>query len=162
MRLLVDSRMGGKRTAYLLGLVLIAVLVTLAYVAAGVNSQTANQCLPKPASPAAAPVQGYQYFVYYNSSNGAIVSIVTIQSCEVGGKLPGVAPIKTGYVAVLNVTTSTAIPTMMPDGFLNAYYVNLHSMQITIIPGVSFVDSHHAFYNGQPITNGTRLPIPNT
>jgi len=43
----------------------------------------------------------------------------------------------------------------------NAFYVNLTSKQITQIPGVTFSpDYMRAFYNGQPLVNGTQLANP--
>ncbi|MGI0079904.1 MAG: hypothetical protein ACRECH_09795 [Nitrososphaerales archaeon] len=148
--------------AYLLALIVIIVVGASAFVAFSSSTQNTDDCSLGPASPAAAPVPNYQYFVDYNTTSGAIIGVVTIPSCDIGGHLPSVAPSLIGQIAVLNLTSSPALSSMMPNGYLNAYYVNLRTVQLTIIPGVSFVDSYHALYNNQPITNGTKIPVPNS
>jgi hypothetical protein len=163
MRFPIRGQTHGIKFAYLFSIALIIVVAAFAYVAFSTGTQAASaQCTPGQVSSAAAPVAGYQYFVDYNTTNGAIMAVETIPSCQVGSNLPSVAPDLIGKVAVSNVTASPNLSSMMPNGYLNAYYVNLQTMQLTIIPGVSFVDSYHALYNGQSITNGTSIPIPNS
>jgi hypothetical protein len=120
-----------------------------------------------------APVQGYTYLVVYNTTNGAIVSGQTELSCELGGKLPLgpfepcttqcqlASPIPAHDEAWLNVTADQNLRPMEANGYVNAFYVNLNTKSLTLIPGVTFSGSYtQAFYNGQPITNGTKLQIP--
>lgn len=161
MKLSIRSETHGVKIVYILAFALIIVVAASALVAFSAGTQGSSQCSPEPASPAKAPVGGYQYFVDYNTTDGAIIAVITMPSCQVGSNLPSVAPNQIGQVAVLNVTASSELTSMMPNGYMNAYYVNLQTMQLAIIPGVSFVDNYHAFYNSQPITNGTRVPIPN-
>ena len=63
----------------------------------------------------------------------------------------------------LDVTSSPMLPIILANGWVNTFYVNLQTQQIAQIPGVTFSTNYaEAFYNGQPIINGTRLPTPYT
>jgi hypothetical protein len=89
--------------------------------------------------------------VIYNQTDGSIYSLG--QPCGVSSPLKGLSSI--------NVTSGQAVSIMTTNGWTNAFYVNLTSKQLTQIPGVTFSNNYqHAFYNGQPIINGTRLPTP--
>ena len=127
---------------------------------AATQSQGVNQCNPGFPSPALAPEPGFRYFAYYNISNGAIVSVETRPSCQVTG-LPTVPPQLANEVGVVDVTSSTHLTKMMPTGYLNAFYINFRTLQLTIKPGVTFTDPSHGFYNGQQITDSTEIPIRN-
>jgi hypothetical protein len=120
-----------------------------------------------------APIQGYTYLIVYNTTNGALMSGQTELSCELNGKLPLgpfepctascqlVSPTPARDEAWLNVTKDPNLRAMETNGYLNAFYVNLSAKTLALIPGVSFSGSYtQAFYNGQPITNGTRLQTP--
>lgn len=63
--------------------------------------------------------------------------------------------------SALNVTSNQVLSAMLTNGFLNAFYVNVTSRQVAQIPGVTFSSNYEqAFYNGQPIINGTKVPTP--
>ena len=145
-------------------LVLLIAIATIAAVggysvASGLVSQS-TQCPQSAAPRGSAPIQGYQYFAVYHLANGSIISVITESTCQLAG-LPPQLPIEVkGQEALLNATSSSVLPLMMPNGYLNAFYVNLKTQQLTIVPGVTFTDPYHAFYNGNPITNGTKIAIP--
>jgi len=66
-------------------------------------------------------------------------------------------------IGALDVTTNPMLPIMLSNGWTNTFYVNLQTLQITQIPGVTFSSNYsEAFYDGQPIINGTILPTPYT
>jgi hypothetical protein len=89
--------------------------------------------------------------ITYNQTDGSIVSLS--RSCGVTGVLKGLSS--------LNVTSSPALSIISTNGWVNTFYVNLTSKQITLVPGVTFSSNYEeAFYNGQQIINGTRLPTP--
>ncbi len=164
----IASRIVGsrQRRIRIVGLVALAAMVVAAsFVSVALSSgsdssQVLSKCSAGTVSLKDAPVKGYQYFAYYNTTNGAIIGVEGRPSCQVGASLPVVGPSLIGRAAVLNVTESAALHIMMPNGYLNAYYVNLTTKQLTLIPGVTFSDSYRAFYFGQPIANGTIIPIP--
>jgi hypothetical protein len=129
-----------------------------------------------------APLPGYTYILIYNTTSGAVVSGSVNYSCELGGVMPS-GPIQTvsdenscaidpvssnpncsevvAPEAYLNATSDPLLPAVTVNGFSNAVYVNLQSKQLAIVPGVIFSSNYQqAYYNGQPITNGTSLPIP--
>jgi hypothetical protein len=120
-----------------------------------------------------APIQGYTYLVVYNTTDGAVVSGQTELSCELNGKLPLgpfepctescqlVTPTPSHDESWLNVTADLNLRAMETNGYLNAFYINLSGKTLTLIPGVTFSYNYtQAFYNGQSITNGTKLEIP--
>ena len=93
----------------------------------------------------------YGWGLIYNETNGQSYGL---GRCAVNGTGPK-------GTAVLNVTSSPYLPIMLADGWINAFYVNLTTTQLTEIPGVSFSSNlMQAYYNEQPITNGTKLPTP--
>jgi len=86
---------------------------------------------------------------------------------ETDGSIAGAHLVCTGSIGVekgqsaLNVTSDQVLSAMLTNGFINAFYVNVTSKQVTQIPGVTFSSNYEqAFYNGQPIINGTRVPTP--
>jgi hypothetical protein len=117
-----------------------------------------------------APIPEYTYLIVYNTTNGAILSGQVELSCQLGGRLPpgpfeSMPPgpnqvlIPERNAAWLNVTADPNLHAMEVNGYSNAFYVNLQSKQLTLFPGVTFNSNYtQAFYNGEPITNGTRLP----
>lgn len=121
-----------------------------------------------------APVPGYTYAVFYNTTNGAILTVRAQQSCQLGGVLPVIVRCTTqagSYPsctvgqpvdeAVLNATEDPSLPHMMTNGYINVFYVNAQTKLLTLYPGVTFSqDYRQAYYNGQPITNGTRISGP--
>lgn len=96
------------------------------------------------------PYPGFQYFLTYNSSDGAIDSIVAEPSCEVSQNLSncGLAgsnvsmsaasqclfPPQPGY-DILNATSFSDITTVAHHS--SAYYVNTQTLQILLRPGWS-------------------------
>jgi hypothetical protein len=89
--------------------------------------------------------------VTYNQTDGSIVSLS--RSCGATGVQKGLGS--------LNVTSGPALSIISTNGWVNTFYVNLTSRQITLVPGVTFSSNYEeAFYNGQQIINGTRLPTP--
>jgi len=121
-----------------------------------------------------APIPGYTYLIVYNVTNGAILSGSTQLACELGGRLPpgpfaspsigiGLNQVATPEqnAAWLNVTADPNLRPMVANGYSDAFYVNLQSHLLDLKPGVTFNSNYsQAYYNDQPITNGTRLPIP--
>ncbi len=89
--------------------------------------------------------------ITYNLTDGSVRGL---------GSPCGGFDIQKGMGAV-DVTTSPALPVMLTNGWLNAFYVNQTTGEVARIPGVTFSnDYEQAFYNGQPLINGTRLPTP--
>ena len=119
-----------------------------------------------------APISGYTYLIVYNTTNGAILSGGTELSCQLGGKLPPgpFAPSSTGVGQVatieqnsawLNVTADPNLRPMVANGYSDVFYVGLETHMLVLKPGVTFNnDFSQAYYDGQPITNGTSLPTP--
>src|ERR1700730_12675111 len=142
MKLSLGKKKMAMRTVYLIGIAVLIVAATSASVAfSGTLNQ--NQCNPPPATPSAAPESGYQYFVDYNMTNGAIVGVDIAPSCQLQGNAPIIGPSQAGKVATLNITASSYVSIMIPNGYVNAFYVNLQTKQLSVIPGVSIVDSLH-------------------
>ena len=111
----------------------------------GLNAAVPNS--PGPTNPT------HCWMLTYNTTNGRILSLGF--PCE---KLV----VQTG-VGSLNLTSGQALSIILENGWINAFYVNLQTHQVTQIPGVTFSsDYRQAFYNGQPIINGTKLPTPYT
>ncbi len=98
----------------------------------------------------------------YHGTTWMIVYSLTDGSIQTLGSPCGGAIIPTG-MGGLDVTSSPVLPIILANGWVNTFYVNLQTQQITQIPGVTFSSNYsEAFYNGQPIINGTRLPTPYT
>jgi len=57
----------------------------------------------------------------------------------------------------LNITSSPYLNLILSNGWLNAFYVT-NQGELTPRPGITF-SGQQAYYNGQPVTNGT---IPGT
>lgn len=92
--------------------------------------------------------------VTYNQTDGSIYSLG--RPCGSTG-----APEK--GLGSLNVTSSPALSIISTNGWINTFYVNLTNRQLTLVPGVTFSANYEkAFYKGQQIINGTRLPTPYT
>ena len=118
-----------------------------------------------------APISGYTYAVYYNTTSGGILTVRAQQSCQLQGALPQIVQCTTqdgGFPsctvgqpaneAVLNATADPSLRHMMTNGYINAFYVDAQTKLLTAYPGVTFsADYKQAYYNGQPITNGTRI-----
>jgi hypothetical protein len=106
------------------------------------------------AVPNSSPTTGtHCWFLTYTTSDGSILSLGS--PCQ---KL-----VAQNGVGSLNLTSGSALSIMLTNGWINAFYVNLQTHQVVQIPGVTFSsDYRQAFYNGQPIINGTRLPTPYT
>jgi hypothetical protein len=100
--------------------------------------------------------------VLYHGTTWYIVYSLTDGSIQTLGSPCGASILPAG-VGALDVTSSPMLPIMLANGWVNTFYVNLQTQQITQIPGVTFSSNYsEAFYNGQPIINGTRLPTPYT
>ncbi len=98
----------------------------------------------------------------YHGTTWMIVYSLTDGSIQTLGSPCGGAVFQNGMGA-LDVTSSPMLPIILANGWVNAFYVNLQTQQIAQIPGVTFSSNYsQAFYNGQPIINGTRLPTPYT
>lgn len=118
-----------------------------------------------------APFPGYTYLVVYNTTSGEILSGVVQLSCELGRGLPpgpfeasgGFNRIETPELdaAWLNVTADPDLRPMVANGYSNAFYVDLQTHLLVLKPGVTFNSNYsQAYYNGEPIANGTTLPTP--
>jgi len=91
--------------------------------------------------------------VIYNQTDGSIYSLG--RPCGAIGAPKGLSS--------FNVTSSPALSIISTNGWVDTFYVNLTSKQLTLVPGVTFSSNYEqAFYKGQPIINGTRLPTPYT
>lgn len=111
-----------------------------------------NAAVPN-TSPTAVVTPGHCWTLTYNMTDGRILSLGS--ACETLVAQPDVGS--------LNLTSGQTLSTMYANGWINAFYVNLQTHQVTQIPGVTFSsDYQQAFYNGQLITNGTVLPNPYT
>lgn len=158
------------------GIAIVAVVSSYYFPAAVQASPT--YCKVAPSLPPAyvnPPVAGYSYLAVYNTSNGELLSYQSEASCSLGGQMPQGPFISPNYPscmpnctlvvatneAYLNVTSDPLLPHMLANGYSNAFYVNLTSKLLTIKPGVTFSENYRqAYYDGQPITNGTMLPPP--
>jgi hypothetical protein len=90
--------------------------------------------------------------VIYNQTDGSIYSL---------GRPCGAIGAPSKGLSSFNVTSSPALSIISTNGWVNTFYVNLTSKQLTQIPGVTFSNNYQqAFYNGRPIINGTILPTP--
>ena len=95
--------------------------------------------------------RGTTWMITYSLTDGSIQSL--------GSPCDGLTVQK--GLAGLDVTSNPMLPIMLSNGWINTFYVNLQTQQIAQIPGVTFSSNYaEAFYNGQPIINGTRLPTP--
>jgi len=91
------------------------------------------------------------YFIAYNTTTGKIITMSVGQPASLGSS----------GVGQINVTCDPNLPAITTNGYLNAFYVNLQTNQLALIPGITFSnDYHQAYYDGQPIINGTSIPIP--
>jgi hypothetical protein len=136
------------------------------------NGYAPNAPLPAPASTTTATVtftpsysassvscspgasyRGATWEMVYNLTDGSIVSLYS--PCGGWTGPPG--------TAAFDVTTDPALPAILANGWVDAFYVNLTTRQILPIPGVTFSQNYtEASYDGRPIINGTRLPTPYT
>jgi hypothetical protein len=90
----------------------------------------------------------------YNQTDGSIYSL---------GRPCGAVAVPEKGFSSLNVTSSPALSIISTNGWINTFYVNLTTKQLTLVPGVTFSSNYEqAFYKGQQIINGTRLPTPYT
>ena len=97
--------------------------------------------------------RGITWELTYNLTDGRIQAL---------GSPCGESIIQKG-MGGLDVTSSPMLPIILANGWVNTFYVNLQTQQIAQIPGVTFSTNYtEAFYNGQPIINGTKLPTPYT
>jgi len=97
--------------------------------------------------------RGMTWMMIYNLTDGRIHTIAA--PCNAFDAQNG--------MGLIDVTSSSVLHVILTNGWANAFYVNLTTKQITQIPGVTFSsDNKTAFYNGQPLTNGTMLATPYT
>ena len=165
--------------AAIFGIAILAAVSSYYFPSAG-ETQTTSSCSPSDINqpvPADlfkdAPVAGYTYLIVYNTTSGAILSGgATEPSCQLGGKLPpgpftasgnGLNQVETiePNAAWLNVTADPNLRPMVANGYSDAFYVSLQTHLLVLKLGVTFNSNYsQAYYNGQPITNGTSLPNP--
>ena len=155
----------------------IAILTVVAgYYFPSAATTQANTCpiMATPPSPKQAPVAGWEYLLVYNTTNGGVNSINVRSTCEWDNGLAQLNLSSTNTTAIsnlvlglqagysfLDVTSNQYLPMIMTNGYSNVFYVNLQSQQLTLKPGVTFTsDYSQAYYNGQPISNGTSLATP--
>jgi hypothetical protein len=155
----------------------IAILAVVAgyYFPSAATTQT-DTCniMTVPPSARLSPVTGWEYLLIYNTTDGSINSINVESACEWDSSLAQrdlsstnvtaiaslVLGLQRGY-SYLDVTSNPYLPMIMTNGYSNAFYVNPQANQLILKQGVTFSGNYEqAYYNGQPITNGTSLPIP--
>jgi len=91
------------------------------------------------------------YFVAYNTTTGKIITMSVGQPPSLGSS----------GIGQIDITCDPNLPAITTNGYLNAFYVDLQTKELTLIPGVTFSsDYRQAYYDGQPIINGTSIPIP--
>jgi hypothetical protein len=155
------------------GVVILTMMATTYFPVSANGSSTTCTGTPNPPADlySDAPVSGYTYSVFYNSTNGGILTVKAQQSCQLQGVLPKILQCTTqagaypsctvgqpSDEAVLNATADPSLRHMMTNGYINAFYVSAQTKLLTPYPGVTFSgDYRQAYYNGQPITNGTRI-----
>ncbi|MBI3859720.1 MAG: hypothetical protein HY296_05735 [Thaumarchaeota archaeon] len=156
------------------GVVILTLMATTYFpVSAKNTSSTCSATNPPADLYSGAPILGYTYSVFYNTTNGGILTVRAQQSCQLGGILPEIVQCTTkvgAYAypsctvgqpadeAVLNATADPSLRQMMTNGYINAFYVNVQTKLLTPYAGVTFSANYkQAYYNGQPITNGTRI-----
>ncbi len=164
----------------MVGVLALTLLTTSYYPATGqtaVTVTTTTTACPKigshPTGPGA-PAAGWIYYLQYNASSGKTYGLGFYQGCYVESIL-----ISAGLMGSTNVTAVSAALNALPgnllievngypyldamttNGYINAFYVDLQTHQVTLIPGVTFSNNYeNAYYNGQSITNGTQFPVP--
>lgn len=153
----------------IVGTVALAIFVASTFSLAALSSGCS--VVTTPPSNQAAPVSGWEYLLIYSTNDGSINSLRVMTTCEwnsglaqqgLTGSTDSVAistkvlGLPNGYL-VMDVTNNTYLPMIVANGYLNAFYVNLQNGLLTLKPGVSFSNNEQANYNGQPITNGTKL-----
>ena len=172
------KEIGAGAVIAIFGIAILAAVSSYYFPSAGAT-QTTSSCSPSniiqpfPADLFKdAPIPGYTYLIVYNVTNGAILSGSTQLTCQLGGRLPP-GPFESSSIGLnqvatpeqnaawLNVTADPNLRPMVANGYSDAFYVNLQSHLLDLKPGVTFNSNYsQAYYNGQPITNGTKLPIP--
>ena len=173
------KEIGAGAVVAIFGIAILAAVSSYYFPSAGAT-QTTTSCSPSDIDqplPADlfkdAPISGYTYLIVYNTTDGAILSGgVTGLSCQLDGRLPPgpFGPSSTGLnqvvtveqnAAWLNVTADPNLRPMVANGYSNAFYVSLQTHLLVLKTGVTFNSNYsQAYYNGQPITNGTSLPNP--
>jgi hypothetical protein len=108
----------------------------------------------------------FDYFVVYNKTSGVILSMITLQKCQesknvsVGGfrfDSSSLSAVPDKNQGQLNITSSPYLNSILSNGWLNAFYVTSQG-ELAPRQGITF-SGQQAYYNGQPITNGTILGI---
>ena len=138
-------------------------------------TQSSNNCpvMNTPPSPKDAPVAGWEYLLSYNSTDGYINNLSVQSSCKWNSALSqqglqgstnttlisrNVLGFQNGYL-YMDITGNNYLPVIEANGYLNAFYVNVTSHMLILKPGVTFSSGYEtAYYDGQPITNGTSIP----
>ena len=172
------KEIGAGAVVAVFGIAILAAVSSYYFPSAGA-AQTTTSCAPSNINQPApadlfkdAPVPGYTYLIVYNTTNGAILDGGAQPSCQLGGKLPpgpfgpsngGLNQVETvePNAAWLNVTADPNLRPMVANGYSDAFYVSLQTHLLVLKPGVTFNSNYsQAYYNGQPITNGTSIPNP--
>ncbi len=136
--------------------------------------QCQSYTLTTPPPPKEAPVKGVQYILTYNTTTGYVDNLLTMSSCDFSTGIAnlGLSPLNVSAIAskmlglkqgtlYIDVTNSTLLPEITTNGYLNAFYVNPQTDQLLVKPRITFNTNYTtAYYNGQPITNGTLVPTP--
>jgi hypothetical protein len=125
----------------------------------GVPDQAKLNCSGGFADHLNAPQPGFEYFLFYNKTDGTVTALMTEASCEFATGADYHSLAIQNNTGVINVTSSPYLHEMMVNGYGNAFYVN-GTQQLTMIPGINFSDGYHVYYYGLPITNGTKIPTP--
>lgn len=126
-----------------------------------------------------APVAGWFYFLEYNGTTGRSGGVTAWYACQAENALiEGGAMGSTNASAIARALGITGDLVLVMNGnpylndfvtygWSNAFYVNITTTQVMLIPGVTFTNNYggelyngEPTYNGQPITNGTQFPIP--
>jgi hypothetical protein len=165
----------------IVGILVLTVLTTSYLPAAGQTAATVTtttMACPKvgqvPLWGSDAPAAGWFYYLQYRASDGSIYTIEAQPACTVESLLVNAGAMgsnnATAIAAALGVPSGNLVlqmngnpylVVMTTNGYTNAFYVNLQTSQITLKPGITFSDNYeNAYYNGEPITNGTQIPLP--
>ena len=163
----------------IVGILVLTVLTTSYLPTAGTTASTVTSTAACPVVTTQprggnVPAAGWFYYLQYSTTDGSIYTLEVQQACPVETLLVSaglmgssnttavarVLGVPSGYL-ILQMNGNQYLPAMMVNGYINAFYVNLTSIQVTLKPGVTFSDNYeNAYYNGEPITNGTEIPIP--
>jgi hypothetical protein len=124
-----------------------------------------------------APVAGWFYFLQYNPTTGRQGGVAAWYACQAENALieGGAMGSTNGTLIARALGLSEPVLVMNGNPWLNvfelgwgnAFYVNITTTQVMLIPGVSFTNNYagelyngQPTYNGQPIINATQFPTP--